>query len=185
MFFFADQLICPLAYEDPHAVWDQLNKEISPFLPLSDITWKSPQAMTAQVTIDKLSVRCIPSAANLFKDTDHPFRWFLAPYVNIYLFVCDSPENFKSRKNKLKQWMDGLTGPKRSSWLVVYLPMGNQTNDVYHKIFMKLSNEIYYDKIGDRTSVLYCNSSQSTRKAQASDIIEKIKEGIITSFYQR
>lgn len=174
-----------MAYEDPHGAWDLLNKELSPHFPLFDITWKSPQGSTIQVTIDKLSVRCIPSGANLFKDTDHPFRWFLAPYVNIYLFVCDSADSYKSHKTKLKQWIDTLSGPKRSSWLVVYLPMGNQVHETYQKIFTKLSNEIYFDKAGDRTAAVYCNASHSSRKAHVAEVVKNIKEGIITSFYQR
>jgi hypothetical protein len=179
------QLICPLAYEDPYGVWEHLNKELSPHFPLNNITWKSPQGTTIQVTIEKLSVRCIPSGANLFKDTDHPFRWFLAPYVNLYIFVCDTVESFKNRKNKLKQWIDALSGPKRSSWQVVYLPMGNQSHETYQKIYTKLSNEVYFDKVGDRTSVVFCNASQHSRQASAADVIEKIKDGIINSFYQR
>lgn len=179
------QLICPLAYEDPYGAWDHLNKELSPHFPLCDITWKSPQGSTIQVTCEKLSVRCIPSGANLFKDTDHPFRWFLAPYVNIYIFVCDTADSYKNRKTKLKQWIDALTGPKRSSWLVVYLPMGNQMHETYQKIYTKLSNEIYFDRVGDRTAAVYCNASLSSRKAHVADVVDKIKNGIITSFYQR
>jgi hypothetical protein len=142
-------------------------------------------SLTHLCLVPLCTYRCIPSGANLFKDTDHPFRWFLAPYVNIYIFVCDTMESYKGRKAKLKQWIDALSGPKRSSWLVVYLPMGKQSHDSYQKIYSKLSSEIYFDKVGDRTSVVYCNSSHATRQACAAEVIDKIKDGIIISFYQR
>lgn len=182
---FTAQLVCPLAYDDPYNAWDRLSKELLPLFPLRDITWKSPLSSSSQITIDKLSVRCIPTSASLFKDTDHPFRWFLAPYVNIYIFVCDSTDVYKSRKNKLRQWIDSLSGHKRSSWIVIYLPMGTQTTEVYQKIYNKLSSEFYFDKVGDRTSVMFLHTQQYKNQNSPSDMLDKIKEGIITSFQQR
>lgn len=83
-------------------------------LPLRDVTWKS-HLSSSFISINKLPLRLMPASANLFKDADHPFRWFLAPYVNIFVAVAETMEQYRILKPKLKSWLEMITGSKRSS----------------------------------------------------------------------
>ena len=109
------QLICPISYHDPTGlVWGILQQNILDRLPLRDVSWKSSGTISSsQTAVDKLPLRFMPSTASLFKDTDHPFRWFLAPYANIYFVNVDNLEAYKDTKATLKKWVETMVGLKR------------------------------------------------------------------------
>jgi hypothetical protein len=111
---FVAQLICPISYDDGQNIWinQQLAKAIQDHLPLTDVTWKNP-ASNSFVNISKLPLRFMPSSSSLFKDTNHPFRWFLAPYSHIYFIKAETIDLYKSLKPALRQWVDSFSGPKR------------------------------------------------------------------------
>ena len=169
-------------------MWSLLEKEIASRLPLRDVTWRSPIS-NSTISIDRLPLRCLPISATLFKDTDHPFRWFLAPYIYIYIFVCETLDAYKTEKAKLKPWVDSHTGLKRSSWLLLYVPMGSQAVEVYHKIFNRLSSDFYNEKSGDRSSILFLGGffrGTATNSSQAlTEVMNKIKDGVVLSFQHR
>ena len=101
------QLICSLSIEDPYNIWkSQIESTTSDKLPLQNITIKNPRS-NVFITISKFPIRFIPSSSSLFKDTNHPFRWFLAPYVNIYICRCDSYDAYnKTIKAMLHDWLE-------------------------------------------------------------------------------
>lgn len=192
--------MCPVAYEDPSNVWNLIEKDLTAKFPLRDVTWKS-SISSSQITIDKLPLRCMPSTATLFKDTDHPFRWFLAPYVYIYILVSENMDSYKSVKSKLRAWVESLSGLRRTAWLVVYLPMGSHPIEAYQKIYSKLSSDFYNEKAGDRSSVLYLPgffnrgasvglppSSPSIGLAPQNSFVEltnKLRDSVVASFQLR
>jgi len=104
-FFFIAQLICPISYDDPDDQWKKLEPLLTERLPLRDVSWKSPIS-SSFVTISKLPLRFLPSSSSLFKDTDHSFRWFLSPYVYVYILVAETLEAYKVVKVGLKKWVD-------------------------------------------------------------------------------
>ena len=104
-------MICPISYDDPDGHWEKVQQHILDRLPLRDVTWKSPIS-SSFITIDKLPLRFLPSSANLFKDTDHSFRWFLSPYVYIYLLVAETLDAYKVVKPTVKKWVDSHNTPK-------------------------------------------------------------------------
>lgn len=184
------QLICPIAYEDTGGMWSVIEKDIISYFPLRNVTWKS-LINNSQISIDKLPIRCMPSSASLFKDVDHPFRWFLAPYVYINILVCESMDSYKTNKSLLKRWIEGLNLVSRR-WIILYLPMGSQTMDSYQKIYTKLSSDFYQDKSGDRTCILYVNGFQGKSGTTSiappnlyTELVNKIRDGVIGSFQQR
>ena len=71
------QLIAPISYDDPSSLWGVLGDHLRMQLPLRDLVVKSPLTGHS-VTIASLPLRFMPASAPLFKDTNHPFRWFLA-----------------------------------------------------------------------------------------------------------
>jgi hypothetical protein len=190
-------------------MWSVLEKDLNNYFPITNVTWKSPIS-SSQITIDKLPLRCLPSTANLFKDTDHPFRWFLAPYVSVHIIVCESLDNYKTCKQKLKLWVDSYSA-KRASWLLLYLPMGSQSVESYQKIYARISSDFYQDRAGDRSCLLFLQGFQgrgtpsssglastvsftSTNTSTGSnsavmnsfpDLIKKIRDGVVASFQQR
>jgi hypothetical protein len=111
-FFIIVQLICPLGYEDPSNAWTSLEKDLLPLLPLDKISFKNPLNQS-DVKVDSLPLRCMQMSSNLFKDTDHPFRWFLAPYVDIFLLICETVEAYKLTKPKLKSWIASQNAIRR------------------------------------------------------------------------
>eukprot|EP01041_Mallomonas_annulata_P000808 gene808-1576_t len=188
------QLICPVGYEDPSHAWNLLEKDLANRFPLEKLVWKHPVSQV-DIKIDSLPLRCMPMSANLFKDTDHPFRWFLAPYVDIYILVCEGMDVYKSNKPKLKSWVDAQNAIRRTSWIIVYLPMGSQQPDTYQKIYSKLCNDFHADKPGDRSLMLVLsgfrnpssshNNSLHSNSSSFSDLILKIRECLIASFQTR
>lgn len=112
---FTAQLICPISYHDPSGiVWSKLQQRIQERLPLRDVSWKGTgNTSISQGTVHRLPLRFMPSTASLFKDTDHPFRWFLAPYGNIYFVNVDTLEAYKDAKPAIKKWVETVLGLKR------------------------------------------------------------------------
>jgi hypothetical protein len=117
----------------------------------------------------------------------------LAPYVQIYIVVCESTDLYKTVKPKIRQWVEARSGVKRSSWLLLYLPQGTQPLDVYQKIYAKLSGDFYNDRSGDRSSIVLLrsyqkreqNSNAPSIQSSLSDFMSKIREGVISSFQLR
>jgi hypothetical protein len=106
-------LIPPVAYDDPSGTcWPLIEKEIQEGLPLKDVTWKNPISSSTSV-IPKLPLRFMVSTHSLFKDSEHPFRWFLAPYVYLYFVNAESLDALKTIRNNIKAWVDSHSGVKR------------------------------------------------------------------------
>ena len=61
---------------------------------------------------------------------------------------------FSSSKAAIRKWVDSHSGIKRSSWIIVYVPMLTQSMDTYSKIYAKLSSDFCIEKAGDRTVFL-------------------------------
>lgn len=181
------QLICPVSYEDPFEMWVKLEKEITTRFPLRDVHWRSPISNTT-IVIDRLPLRSLPISASLFKDTDHPFRWFLAPYIYLHIVVCESLDAYKTTKSNMRKWVEAHSGLKRASWLLLYVPQGSQPPDVYQKIYAKISTEFCQDKTGDRSCMILLPEFFQHLSAQSNTLVEamsKIKEGVVLSFQQR
>jgi hypothetical protein len=104
-FYFLAQLICPISYEDPDGHWSKFEGHILDRLPLRDVTWKSPIS-ASYITINQLPLRFLPASAPLFKDTDHSYRWFLSPYVNLYILGAETLDAYKSVKSSIKKWVE-------------------------------------------------------------------------------
>lgn len=109
------QLICPISFHDPIGnLWSLLQHGITDRLPLRDVLWKSTSTISSpQSTVARLPLRFMPSTASLFKDTDHPFRWFLAPYTNIYFVQVNSLDAYKESKAGIRKWIETVVGLKR------------------------------------------------------------------------
>ena len=191
-------MLCPLAYDDPSGVWPSVLEYITPSLPLRDVVCKSPTS-GASISLALLPLRFMPSTANLFKDTDHPFRWFLAPYVELYLVRAETLDNYKSIKPSIKAWVDARTSAstssmKKSSWLLLYVPQGTPSAlDSYNKVYARLSSDFYTEKAGDRSVFLLLGQEYVARcldlppqhASSFSDFISRIKKYIVASFQQR
>ena len=106
------QLICPISFDDPSGIWNLIDREIVELLPLRDVTWKNPIS-SSLITIPQLPLRFMASTATLFKDSDHPFRWFLAPYVHLYIVSAENLDAYKSIRSGIKAWVDSHSGIKR------------------------------------------------------------------------
>lgn len=109
------QLICPISYHDPTGnIWSTLQQGILDRLPLRDVLWKSSSTISSsQAAVGSLPLRFMPSTASLFKDTDHPFRWFLAPYTNIYFVQVNNLEAYRDAKAGIRKWIETVVGLKR------------------------------------------------------------------------
>ena len=133
-------LICPIAYEDPSNIWPLVEEGMVSLNPLRDVTWKS-QLSSSLITINKLPIKFLSSNAGLFKDSDHPFRWFLAPYIHIHIVVSETLENYKSQKSAIRRWVTNIRQTQRSSWLLLFVPTAKQSIEVHQKIFTALSSD--------------------------------------------
>jgi hypothetical protein len=189
-------LLCPIGFDDPMQLWQFIEKDIQDKLPLRDITCKH-HITSSLITIPQLPLRFMPSTSNLFKDSDHPYRWFLAPYVNIYIVSIESMNAYKQTKNQIKIWIDmhKIQTTTRASWMLVYVPLRKQPVEVYNKIYAKLSSEFCIEKTGDRTVMLFLSITTSDSKAQQlylqqqtnsiNELLLKVRDGVVASFLQR
>ena len=139
------QLICPIAYDDPANIWNLIEKGLQSCNPLRDVTWKS-QLSSSLITIAKLPIKFLPSTSSLFKDSDHPYRWFLAPYIHLYIVVAETMESYKSQRSTIKQWVSNIKQAQRSAWLLLFVPTAKQSIDAYQKIYSTISSEFYKTK---------------------------------------
>ena len=110
----AAQLICPIGFDDPFNTWQAVQPQVTDRLPLRDVTFKNPISGN-YTTIGRLPIRFLPSSASIFRETDHPFRWFLAPYVHIYFVTAETSDSYKQVKASIKQWVDAHTSLRRYS----------------------------------------------------------------------
>jgi hypothetical protein len=109
--FLTAQLVCPISYYDQSNTWEKIQKEFADRLPLREVTWKP--VSSPSITIQKLPLRFMEASANLFKDTDHSFRWFLAAYVNLYILTAESLDAYKNTKPVIKKWVDAQGGIRK------------------------------------------------------------------------
>ena len=149
----------------------------------------------------------MPSSANLFKDTNHPFRWFLAPYVYLYVLSVGDMAAYKAAKPSLKAWVELR---QRAPWVILYdLPISataEQNSEsaallaVHTKIYDKLSSDFYGEKPGDR-SVSIRRSAAAAEKtgvaenaetaetaaelAEIAALLAQLREGVLSSFAAR
>ncbi len=185
-------LICPIAYSDPDNIYNLIESELTSRIPLKNIIWKNPVS-SVSTTLPSLPIRFMEASHSLFKDIDHPFRWFLAPYVNLFLVGIQSLDAIKTLRSTLRTWVDSHSGVNRSSWLIVYIPLGTQSMDTYSKIYAKIASEFCIEKAGDRSVMVFTNSvasaiSPASANACATSFDElfgKLSEGIVSSFHQR
>ncbi len=106
-------LICPVSYEDPFEVWPRIQTDILDRLPLDSVQYRNPISSTV-TTIGKLPIRFLSSSNSIFKDSEHPFRWFLSAYAHIYFLQAETADSYKAVKQTLKQWVETHnTGIKR------------------------------------------------------------------------
>lgn len=197
------ELICPISFYDPHGAWIKISKFVQDELPLRDVTWKSSLS-SSYICIDRFPLRFLPSTANQFKDSDHPFRWFLAPYVNIYVLCAESMSIYKDKKAEVKKWIDTENASKsKSNWLILYIPLGSCSQDVYNKVYLRLCSDFCAEKPGDRTVMFLTTietvpertSSFSSRSRLPSvlqhsshavhEFLDRVKQGLVQSFLQR
>ena len=132
-------LICPIAYSDPDNIFSLIDSELTSRIPLKNIIWKNPLS-SVSTTLPSLPIRFMEAGHSLFKDIDHPFRWFLAPYVNLFLVGVQSLDALKTLRSTLRTWVDSHSGVNRSSWLIVYIPLGTQSMDTYSKNYAKIAS---------------------------------------------
>lgn len=188
------QMTCPLSFDDPCGVWPIVFDELSQYLPLKDVVCKSP-TFGSSITIASLPIRFMPSSANLFKDTDHPFRWFLAPYVELYIIRVETLDAYKIAKPNIKAWVDARTNNmKRSSWLLLYVPIGTPAFlDTYNKVYARISNDFYLEKGGDRSVFLVLAKEYKIQSREVPpqhsasfvDFISRMRKCLVASFQQR
>lgn len=118
-------------------------------LPLREVTWKHPTS-SVYITIPKLPLKFLPSSAALFKETDHPFRWFLAPYVYMYITSVDSAESYKAVKPVIKQWTE-LHSSKgyAHQYMNIHVTFLYIKYNLYFQLyFMQLKFTLYLEIIG-------------------------------------
>jgi len=203
------QLICPISYDDPSGLWSTFGDLLSRHLPLHDVILKSP-VTGSKVSIPSLPLRFMPSSANLFKDTNHPFRWFLAPYVYVYVLSVSDMAAYKAAKPALKAWVEVR---QRAPWVILYaLPISATVEQnsksaavlaAHTKIYDKLSSDFHAEKVGDRCVLMHTRvaaaasegvgtgagavevAETAIESAEITALVAQLRDGVLTSFAAR
>ena len=91
----------------------------------------------------------------------------------------------------------------KQPWLIVYVPLGTSTMDVYQKVYARLSADFYTEKSGDRSVMLILPPDTGSKRtlsvperfaqqglyqqsyASIADLLGKLRDGVVTSFQIR
>ena len=190
------QMTIPVSYDDAFNAWPSVLESLSSLLPLRDVVCKSP-TLGSPVTIPSLPVRFMPSTAKLFVDTDHPYRWFLAPYVELYVVRAENLDTYKTAKPAIRAWVDARNNSssiKKLSWLILYLPAASPASlEAYNKVYARLSADFYVDKVGDRSTCVLLAQEYMSQSLEVpaqhvislAEFVSRLKKCIIASFQLR
>lgn len=190
---FVAHLICPISFDEINEAWSsEIGKLIMDRIPLTDVIWKNSTTQTNQV-ISRLPVRFVPSSSSLFKDTNHPFRWFLAPYVSLYFVSAKNLEEYKAIRSLIATWVELQTqsnGNNKSFWLLVYVVHRDQTPESIREVYSTISNDFLAEKPFDRTVCFQAFGSsetppQSRLNLSFNDLFAKMRLAISFTFQHR
>lgn len=91
----------------------------------------------------------------------------------------------------------------KQPWLIVYVPLGTATMDVYQKIYTRLSADFYTEKAGDHSVMLILPPDTGSKRtlsvterysqqslyqqsyAAIADLLGKLRDGVVASFQVR
>lgn len=172
-----------ITYYDEYGVWPHLADELSSRLPLRNLHWNS----SVQRPLRSIQSLDVDLKRFTFDNAPQPLLSVQTPYLNLYFVACDDNESYRTNvKRQIKAWIDVITTKKNQEWLLVYVA-GQETRKGGSYLGLKTS---VYDKIKndfnvgkrDRCVYLRSASSEGADSEDWADFINKMKDGIITSF---
>jgi hypothetical protein len=130
--------VCSLSYEDPLGLWSEV------FAPHTLAVTLSLGSATVAV---ELPVRSLPQDAPLFRDTDHAFRWFLAPFARVFLVNASLDMN-PALSAGLARWVEVTSTAQSTDWLIVCV------GDEGDTVFTRLARRYFHREPGDAVVVV-------------------------------
>ena len=172
-----EKIVCPISFHDCVSTAETWNT--------SRLLGKS-LLVTAKGT---LNVRYIQDApAELFRDSDHPFRWFLAPYCSLYFFSCGTFEDYKdNHRPRIRKWMEasfGLSSSRRwtPQWLLVYVSTTTTDAAIVTKVSDSLAADFHVEEPGDSSTHLTMpKTSHLTTDNNDDDPLQSISRESLSS----
>ncbi|KAM3584023.1 hypothetical protein VKS41_003991 [Umbelopsis sp. WA50703] len=172
-----------ITYYDEYGVWPHLADELSSRLPLRNLHWTS----SIQRPLRSIQSLDVDLKRFTYDSGPQPLLSVQTPYLNLYFVACDDNDTYRNTvKRQIKSWVDVITTKKNQEWLLVYVA-GQETRKSGSYLGLKTS---VYDKIksdfnvGKRDRCVYLRSATSEHADSEDwvDFINKMKDGIITSF---
>ncbi|CAO3675315.1 unnamed protein product [Umbelopsis vinacea] len=172
-----------ITYYDEYGVWPHLADELSSQLPLRNLHWNS----SVQRPLRSIQSLNVDLKRFTFDTAPQPLLSVQTPYLNLYFVACDDNESYRTNvKRQIKTWMDVITTKKNQEWMLVYVA-GQETRKgasylgLKTSVFDKIKNDF---NVGKRDRCVYLRSatSEHTDSEDWVDFINKMKDGIITSF---
>ncbi|KAG8842313.1 hypothetical protein FRB96_005595 [Tulasnella sp. 330] len=167
-------------------VWTHALSSLKERLPLRNLHWKS-STRPAIRTVQELDVTLL--SLDSIKDelpSQIPVTLLEKPLLNIYFFACEDGESYKtSFKKQIKDWHTIVTQRKSQEWLVV-LVVRPETQSTSSRLFQRASilDKVKSDfNIGKRDRCVQLAWAVGSDDPGAwSDLLSKMKEGIISTF---
>lgn len=92
-----------------------------------------------------------------------------------YIVSAESLDLYRAEKPKIRRWVDDHNG-KGHQWLLVFVPTGSQTMDMYRKIYRKIEDDFYIGRSGDRSVLLYVTSLLGDKSVTTSTMSPQQRE---------
>ncbi|KAJ2960306.1 hypothetical protein NQZ79_g4345 [Umbelopsis isabellina] len=172
-----------ITYYDEYGVWPHLADELSSRLPLRNLHWTS----SVQRPLRSIQSLDVDLKRFTYDNGPQPLLSTQTPYLNLYFVACDDNDTYRNTvRRQIKSWVDVISTKKNQEWLLVYVA-GQETRKSGSYLGLKTS---VYDKIksdfniGKRDRCVYLRSATSEHADSEDwvDFINKMKDGIITSF---
>ena len=186
------QLCCSVSYHEiGTATWSLLKKPLFEQLPLHNVSWVSPSSAAALV--QKLDIRFTRDSPELFRDSDHPFRWFMAPFCSVCFVSTLNLETYKQEcRPAIRNWIETSFAPHKrapTQWLIAFVTVGTESpKDVQDKVYNKVAADVGTEKSihlylhtgGDQ---IVTNMAKQKRTLEA--LFSQMRKCLQNSFYQR
>ena len=188
------QLCCSVSYHEigTGTSWSLIKKPMMEQLPLQNVSWTSPSS-TETMSVQKLDIRFTRDSPELFRDSDHPFRWFIAPFCSICFVSALNLETYKQEcRPAIRRWIETSFAPHKrvpTQWLIAFVTVGTGSpRDVQDTVYDKIAADVgngksihLYLHAGD--DQMEANMARQKRTFEA--LFSQLRVCLQNSFYQR
>ncbi|KAK7693660.1 hypothetical protein QCA50_003229 [Cerrena zonata] len=169
--------------------WKQAHAALLSQLPLRNLHWKSATRPNIR-TIQELDVNLVAADARTTDPTSQiPQTVLEKPLLSVYIVVCDDTDTYRTTvKKQIKEWHTNMIQRKNMEWLIIHIVRPDAvaaTGRMFQmktSVLDKIKADFNVDKRDRCVELVWAYDSQYDNPTAWADLINKLKDGILTSF---